>query len=112
MVKVKDAGPFERIVTLAVAEEAIQAAKGPAARRLAGEIKIKGFRPGKAPMKVIAQLAERQYQQTDPVALDTGTAHGERSRLQARAVYFRCQPLVVLQAWTSLPYFLVCRHYG
>jgi trigger factor len=51
--KVKDAGSFERIITLSVDEEAIEAAKRPAAKRLAGEIKIKGFRPGKAPLKVV-----------------------------------------------------------
>lgn len=53
MAKVKDAGPFERIITVGIPEDAIEAAKRPAAKRLAGEIKIKGFRPGKAPLKVV-----------------------------------------------------------
>jgi trigger factor len=51
--KVKDAGPFEKILTMTIGEDAIEAAKKTAARRLAGEVKIKGFRPGKAPLKVI-----------------------------------------------------------
>ena len=51
--KVKDAGPFEKILTMTIGEDAIEVAKKTAARRLAGEVKIKGFRPGKAPMKVI-----------------------------------------------------------
>jgi trigger factor len=51
--KVKDQNPFERVITVTIGEEAIEAAKRPAARRLAGEIKIKGFRPGKAPLKVV-----------------------------------------------------------
>ena len=53
MTKVKDAGPFEKILTMTIGKDAIEAAKKTAARRLAGEVKIKGFRPGKAPMKVI-----------------------------------------------------------
>ncbi len=53
MSKVKDAGRFEKILTMTIGEDAIETAKKTAARRLAGEVKIKGFRPGKAPMKVI-----------------------------------------------------------
>ncbi len=53
MNKVKDAGPFERILTVTIEEAAIQAAKKTAARRLAEDLKIKGFRPGKAPLKVV-----------------------------------------------------------
>ena len=53
MAKVKDAGPFERILTVPIDEEAIAAAKPAAARRVAQDVKIKGFRPGKAPLKVI-----------------------------------------------------------
>ncbi len=51
--KVRKAGPFERILTLTIEEAAIDAAKKTAARRLAGEVKIKGFRPGRAPLKVV-----------------------------------------------------------
>ena len=53
MSKVKDVGPFERMLTLTIGEDLIEPAKKTAARRLAGEIKIKGFRPGKAPMQVV-----------------------------------------------------------
>lgn len=53
MAQVKDAGPFERILTMSIDEAAIEEAKKTAARRLAKDVKIKGFRPGKAPMKVV-----------------------------------------------------------
>ncbi len=53
MTKVKDAGPFERVLTLMIGSDAIEAGKRSAAKRLAGDVKIKGFRPGKAPMKVV-----------------------------------------------------------
>jgi trigger factor len=51
--KVKDAGPFERMLTVPIDEDAIAEAKPAAARRVAKDVKIKGFRPGKAPLKVI-----------------------------------------------------------
>jgi trigger factor len=54
--KVKDAGPFERILTLTISEEAITAGRKTAARRLASEVKVKGFRPGKAPMQVVESV--------------------------------------------------------
>ena len=56
MSKVKDIGPFERMLTLTIGEDAIEPAKKTAARRLAGEVKIKGFRPGKAPMQVVESV--------------------------------------------------------
>jgi trigger factor len=50
---VSDAGPFEKLVGFAVTEAEIEAAKGRAARKLARDIKIRGFRPGKAPRPVV-----------------------------------------------------------
>jgi len=51
--KVKQTSPFERVITVAVDEEIIQASKAAAAKRLAREINVKGFRQGKAPMRVV-----------------------------------------------------------
>lgn len=53
MTKVEERNPFERVLTVKIGDEAIEAAKATAARRLAGDVKIKGFRPGKAPLKVV-----------------------------------------------------------
>jgi trigger factor len=50
---VTDAGPFEKLLTLQVAEEDLEAAKSQAARRLSRDLKIKGFRPGKAPRRIV-----------------------------------------------------------
>ncbi|MGH9052421.1 MAG: trigger factor [Acidimicrobiia bacterium] len=50
---IKQAGPFERLVTLHLAEEDLERAKDQAARRLSKRLKIKGFRPGKAPRRVV-----------------------------------------------------------
>jgi len=56
VVEVKEAGPFERIITLTLDADAIAAGKKTAAVRLAKDTKIKGFRPGKAPQKVIESM--------------------------------------------------------
>ena len=48
-----DAGPFEKLVTLQIPEAEVDQAKGAAARKLARELKIPGFRPGKAPRPVV-----------------------------------------------------------
>ncbi|HEY5578871.1 MAG TPA: trigger factor [Acidimicrobiia bacterium] len=50
---VRDAGPYEKLVTLQISAEDLDAAMTRTARRLSGELKIKGFRPGKAPRKVV-----------------------------------------------------------
>lgn len=56
MTEVKDAGRFERIVTLIIDADALAAGKRSAATRLAKDSKIKGFRPGKAPVKVVESM--------------------------------------------------------
>ncbi|REK39847.1 MAG: trigger factor [Actinobacteria bacterium] len=50
---ITESGPFERLVNLHISEEEIDAGKSSAARRLSQELKLKGFRPGKAPTPVV-----------------------------------------------------------
>ncbi len=50
---VTETGPFERLVTFQLTEQQINEAKKSAARKLANEVKIHGFRPGKAPLPVV-----------------------------------------------------------
>jgi trigger factor len=50
---ITEAGPFERLVRFQISDEQINEAKKGAARRLANEVKIHGFRPGKAPLPII-----------------------------------------------------------
>lgn len=52
-VNVHDAGPFEKLVSFAMSADEVDAAKTAAARRLAREVKIRGFRPGKAPRPIV-----------------------------------------------------------
>ncbi len=52
-VNVTEIAPFERMVTFSIPESELEQSKTAAARRLAREIKIPGFRPGRAPRKVV-----------------------------------------------------------
>ena len=48
-----DAGPFEKLVTVQIPETDIDSAKSTVARKLSRDLKIPGFRPGKAPRPVV-----------------------------------------------------------
>ncbi|HEX6299042.1 MAG TPA: trigger factor [Acidimicrobiia bacterium] len=50
---ITETGAFERTVRFQLTEEQINEAKKGAARKLAQEVKIHGFRPGKAPLPII-----------------------------------------------------------
>ncbi|MEX0826019.1 MAG: trigger factor [Acidimicrobiia bacterium] len=56
MSEVKEVGRFERILTFTIDAAALEAGKRSAAGRLAKDAKIKGFRPGKAPLKVVESM--------------------------------------------------------
>jgi len=53
---IKEAGPFERILTIRIEDAELEAAKGKAARKLSKEMRIKGFRPGKAPRSIVERM--------------------------------------------------------
>jgi trigger factor len=50
---VREVGPFERLVVVNLSDADIDAAKNAAARRLSKDLKLAGFRPGKAPRPVV-----------------------------------------------------------
>ena len=50
---VTESGAFERVVKFQLSNEQIDEAKKGAARKLAQDVKIKGFRPGKAPLPIV-----------------------------------------------------------
>jgi len=54
--EVAAAGPFERVLTLQLDEVELEGAKNAAARKLSHQLKIKGFRPGKAPRTVVERM--------------------------------------------------------
>ncbi|MCP3998870.1 MAG: trigger factor [bacterium] len=53
---IKDDGPFERILTIRLEEKDLETAKTKAARKLSQTMKIKGFRPGKAPRSIVERM--------------------------------------------------------
>ena len=52
-VTVTDAGPHEKLISFEVAEAELEPAKNAAARKISQEVKIRGFRPGKAPRAIV-----------------------------------------------------------
>lgn len=53
---IKEAGPFERILTIRLEEQELESAKDKAARKLSKSMRIKGFRPGKAPRSIVERM--------------------------------------------------------
>lgn len=51
-----EAGPFERLLTVRLDAPELEEAKNRAARKLSGDLKIKGFRPGKAPRALVERM--------------------------------------------------------
>jgi hypothetical protein len=54
--EVREVGPFERMLTVTIDADALKAGRRSAAARLSKSTKIKGFRPGKAPVQVVESV--------------------------------------------------------
>lgn len=65
--KITDAGPFEKLLTVEVTGEALLAAENRAARKLSHEVKIKGFRPGRAPRRVVETVVGGDRLRSDAI---------------------------------------------
>jgi trigger factor len=50
---ITETGPFERVVKFRLSDDQIAAGKAATARKLSQDMKLKGFRPGKAPLQVV-----------------------------------------------------------
>ncbi|HEX5671393.1 MAG TPA: trigger factor, partial [Acidimicrobiia bacterium] len=74
---VRETGQFERLVTMELTNAEIDSAKASAARRLSKDIRIPGFRPGKAPRPVVeaavgaARLRSEAIEELIPTRLGT-----------------------------------------
>lgn len=60
-----DAGPYERTLTVRLDSEELSGAKAAAARRLSADLKIKGFRPGKAPVSLVESTVGKERLQSE-----------------------------------------------
>jgi trigger factor len=64
---VRQTSPFERVVTLELSNTDIDGAKTAAARRLSKDLRIPGFRPGKAPRPVVEATIGAERLRTEAI---------------------------------------------
>ena len=65
--EVNETGRFERTLTVTLANEELADAKQKAARKISKNMKIKGFRPGKAPLSVVERMAGAEYVRSEAI---------------------------------------------
>jgi trigger factor len=65
--QVKESGRFERTLTVQLDDAELAAATKKAAAKLSRNIKIKGFRPGKAPLQVIERHVGADYLRSEAI---------------------------------------------
>lgn len=65
--EVKESGRFERTLTVHLDEAELEDAKNKAAHKLSREMKIKGFRPGKAPRAVVERMVGADHLRSEAI---------------------------------------------
>ena len=63
----QEIGRFERVLTVTVPEADLEAAKNRAARKISREVKIKGFRPGKAPRRLVEAAVGAEHVRAEAI---------------------------------------------
>lgn len=65
--EVNESGQFERTLTVRLENEELDDAKKKAAQKISHNMKIKGFRPGKAPLAVVERSAGADYVRSEAI---------------------------------------------
>ena len=65
--EVNETGRFERTLTVRLENEELESAKKKAAAKISRSMKIKGFRPGKAPLAVVERAAGAGYVRSEAI---------------------------------------------
>ncbi|GMQ85319.1 MAG: trigger factor [Acidimicrobiia bacterium] len=65
--EVKETGRFERTLTVRLEESELEGAKAQAAKTMSKQMKIKGFRPGKAPMKIVERMVGADHLRSEAI---------------------------------------------
>jgi trigger factor len=65
--EVNETGRFERTLTVRLENEELETAKKKAAAKISQGMKIKGFRPGKAPLSVVERTAGADYVRSEAI---------------------------------------------
>jgi trigger factor len=66
-IQVTDAGPNEKLLTFTIPKDRLEAAEERAARAISREIKIKGFRPGHAPRRIVENMVGAERIRSDAI---------------------------------------------
>ncbi len=66
-IEVTDAGPNEKLLAFTIPEDRLRRAEDAAARVISREVKIKGFRPGHAPRRVVEAMVGAERIRSDAV---------------------------------------------
>ena len=65
--EVSETGRYERTLTVQLEEAELEAAKTKAAQNLSKEMKIKGFRPGKAPRSIVERMVGADHLRSEAI---------------------------------------------
>jgi trigger factor len=65
--EVSESGQFERTLTVRLENEELADAKEKAAQKISKNMKIKGFRPGKAPLSIVERSAGADYVRSEAI---------------------------------------------
>jgi trigger factor len=65
--EVNETGRFERTLTIQLEESELEDAKSKAARKLSKTMKIKGFRPGKAPRSIVERMVGEEELRSEAI---------------------------------------------
>ncbi|GMR01854.1 MAG: trigger factor [Acidimicrobiia bacterium] len=65
--EVNESGRFERTLTVRLEDDELAVAKKKAAVKISRNMKIKGFRPGKAPLPVVERMAGADYVRSEAI---------------------------------------------
>ena len=65
--EVKESSRFERTLTVWIGSDELAAAKKKVASKISSQMKIKGFRPGKAPLAVVERAAGADYVRSEAI---------------------------------------------
>ncbi|MGB9359937.1 MAG: trigger factor [Acidimicrobiia bacterium] len=87
--EVSETGRFERTLTVQLEEAELEAAKTTAARNLSKEMKVKGFRPGKAPRSIVERMVGADHLRSEAIEVaipETVGAAIEESGLEPATV--------------------------
>ncbi|NNL47588.1 MAG: hypothetical protein HKO76_04415, partial [Acidimicrobiia bacterium] len=87
-----ESGRFERTLTVKMLEADLEDAKNQAAKKLSGQIRLKGFRPGKAPRRIVEATVGADTVRAE--AIDSGMSAWVGAALEGIDLELAAQPTI------------------